>query len=144
MAIETKINKTQRGENMRESQRLTVKDRRTVYDKMGGRCAYCGEILDYKDMQVDHFLPVRGGEDRDNLDNMLPACRSCNHYKRGNTLEGWRKMLEATPTVLERDCYTYRQAVRFGMVTPTPRKVVFYFEKVHSSTVSKGDMIEFG
>lgn len=68
--------------------KLTPAERRTVYDKLGGHCAYCGCEIAYKDMQVDHVFPIRGGMERDKLDNMLPACRDCNHYKRGNTLEG--------------------------------------------------------
>lgn len=95
---------------------------------MGGRCAYCGEQLNYEDMQVDHVVALRS-EGEDDLANMLPACRSCNHYKRGNSLEGWRRILEAMPATLERDCYTYRQAVRFGMVKPTPKKITFCFER---------------
>ena len=81
-----------------------------------------------EDMQVDHVVALRS-EGEDDLANMLPACRSCNHYKRGNSLEGWRRILEAMPATLERDCYTYRQAVRFGMVKPTPKKITFYFER---------------
>lgn len=79
-------------------------------------------------MQVDHVVALRS-EGEDDLANMLPACRSCNHYKRGNSLEGWRRILEAMPATLERDCYTYRQAVRFGMVKPTPKKITFCFER---------------
>lgn len=118
-------------EVMAERRRLTKDERRTVYDKMDGRCAYCGEELAFEDMQVDHVIPINGYsvQGADDLDNMLPSCRSCNHYKRRNTLEGWRKILESTPDTLARDCYTYRQAVRFGTVTPTPKKVVFYFEQ---------------
>lgn len=73
--------------------KLKPEQRRFIYNKMGGRCAYCGEALAYEDMQVDHVVPLRGFDDSsgDVLENMLPACRSCNHYKRGNTLEGWRK-----------------------------------------------------
>ena len=70
---------------MEKRRRLTPAERRAVYDKMGGRCAY--------------------------------------------SLEGWRRILEAMPATLERDCYTYRQAVRFGMVKPTPKKITFYFER---------------
>ena len=81
-----------------------------------------------EDMQVDHVVALRS-KGEDDLANMLPACRSCNHYKRGNSLEGWRRILEAMPATLERDCYTYRQAVRFGMVKPTPKKITFYFER---------------
>ena len=71
--------------------KLTAAERSIVYEKFGGHCAYCGCAIAYEDMQVDHFLPIRGGAERDELGNMLPACRSCNHYKR------WRGI--ATPTV---------------------------------------------
>lgn len=108
--------------------KLTQSERHVIYDKMGGHCAYCGKQLAFEDMQVDHVLALRS-DGEDDLANMLPACRSCNHYKRGNSLEGWRKILESTPDTLARDCYTYRQAVRFGTVTPTPKKIVFYFER---------------
>ena len=88
---------------MEKRRRLTPAERRAVYDKMGGRCAYCGEQLNYEDMQVDHVVALRS-KGEDDLANMLPACRSCNHYKRGNSLEGWRRILEAMPATLERDC----------------------------------------
>lgn len=114
---------------MSQRRKLTKEERQAVYDKTGGRCAYCGHELAYKDMQVDHVEAFRFHGD-DGLSNMLPACRSCNHYKRGNSLEGWRRILEAMPATLERDSYTYRQAVRFGMVTPTQKKIVFYFERM--------------
>ena len=45
-------------------------------------------------------------------------------------LERWRAQLEAIPATLARDCYTYRQGVRFGLVKPVPQKVEFYFEKI--------------
>ena len=77
---------------MEKRRRLTPVERRAVYDKMGGRCAYCGEQLNYEDMQVDHVVALRS-KGEDDLANMLPACRSCNHYKRGNSLEGWRRIL---------------------------------------------------
>lgn len=67
---------------MEKRRRLTSAERRAVYDKMGGRCAYCGEQLNYEDMQVDHVVALRS-KGEDDLANMLPACRSCNHYKRG-------------------------------------------------------------
>ena len=62
---------------MPDRRKLSKAERRIIYDKLGGRCAYCGCDLAYEDMQVDHFLPIRGGEERDKLDNMLPACRTC-------------------------------------------------------------------
>ena len=85
-----------------------------------------------KDMQVDHVIPINGWSEQgeDTLDNMLPACRSCNHYKSRSTLEGFRKMVENMPTFLMRDSVTYKNAVRFGLVTPTPHPVKFYFEQL--------------
>lgn len=117
---------------MANRRKLTQKERMEVYRKMGGHCAYCGCILEYKDMQVDHVMPLNGWseEGADTLDNMLPACRSCNHYKSAMNLESFRKMVENMPTALARDSVTYRNAVRFGLVTPNPHPVTFYFEKM--------------
>ena len=73
--------------------------RMAVYSKCNGHCAYCGCDLQYKDMQVDHVIPLNGWSEQgtDTFENMLPACRSCNHYKSRSTLEGFRKMVEAMP-----------------------------------------------
>ena len=89
-----------------------------VYKKMNGRCAYCGCELEYKDMQVDHVIPINGclEQGEDTLDNMLPACRSCNHYKSKSTLEGFRKMVENMPAVLMRDSVTYKNALVWSLL----------------------------
>lgn len=111
--------------------KLSLKERETVYGKMQGHCAYCGCELAFKDMQVDHVIPLKhGGEDT--IDNMLPACRGCNHYKRNMELGRWREQIEQIPHVLERGCYTYRRGVSFGVVEPKPHKVVFYFERMNN------------
>lgn len=108
--------------------RLTPEERMTVYNKCNGHCAYCGCELEYKAMQVDHIEAfIHGGADT--LDNMLPACRSCNHYKSSMDLETFRKCLERMPAVLERDCVTYKIAKRFGIVQEGIKKVKFYFER---------------
>lgn len=107
--------------------RLTKQERRIVYNKMDGHCAYCGRKLQYANMQVDHVVPLRKGGP-DVLDNMLPACRSCNHYKDSLTVQQFREMVEKMPETLERDSVTYRNAVRFGLVEPKPHHVVFFFE----------------
>lgn len=117
---------------MNQRRKLTKDERTAVYKKANGRCAYCGCELAYKDMQVDHIIPINGWSEQgeDTLDNMLPACRSCNHYKSRSTLEGFRKMVENMPAVLMRDSVTYKNAVRFGLVAPTPHPVKFYFEQL--------------
>lgn len=118
--------------------KLSQKDRLQVYGKTNGHCAYCGMTIEYKAMQIDHVVPLNGwtqqGEDK--IDNMMPACRSCNKYKAASTLEGFRKMLEHMPNVLMANNATYRNAVRYGLVEPKPHKVIFYFEKLGLETQS--------
>ena len=110
--------------------KLTWAQRREVYAKCRGHCAYCGCSLRYEDMQVDHVIPINGWsvKGEDTIDNMLPTCYSCNHYKARNPLESFRRMLEAQPAVLMRDSATYRIAVRYNLVIPAPKPVKFYFE----------------
>lgn len=114
--------------------KLSKAERLEVYNKTDGHCAYCGCVLDFGDMQVDHVIPLDGWTEKgsDTMDNMLPACRSCNHYKSRSTLDGFRRMVESMPSVLMRDNVTYRNAVRFGLVIPMPHQVVFYFERLPS------------
>lgn len=107
---------------------MTKAERQTVYDKMDGHCAYCGREISLREMQADHITPIRKGG-ADSLSNMFPACRSCNHYKSTLTVQQFRQMIERMPATLMRDSVTYRNAVRFGVVTPNPHPVVFYFER---------------
>lgn len=113
---------------MRES--IPKATRRKVYEKYGGRCAYCSKEIEYGEMQVDHLIPLRDTESgTDEFENLMPACRRCNHYKRANTLEGWRKMIEEIPQKLERDSYIYRVAIDYELIEPKPHEIVFYFER---------------
>lgn len=108
--------------------KITKVERQQVHEKYGGHCAYCGKEIEIKDMQVDHMIPLRlGGADE--MSNYMPACRQCNHYKRGNSLEGFRKMIEQIPTKLERDSYIYRVGINYGNVIPHEMPIVFYFER---------------
>ena len=109
--------------------KISRAERQLVYDKTNGRCAYCGSKISLSDFQIDHLSPfVHGGKCV--LENLYAACRSCNHRKGTSDIESFRKQIEAFPSVLQRDNVTYRNAVRFGVVTPTPHKVKFYFEKM--------------
>ena len=109
--------------------KITKVERQQVHEKYGGHCAYCGKEIEIKDMQVDHMIPLRlGGADE--MSNYMPACRQCNHYKRGNSLEGFRKMIGRIPEKLERDSYIYRVGINYGNVIPHEMPIVFYFEMV--------------
>lgn len=104
-------------------------DRRKVLSKYDGHCAYCGKDITMKEMQVDHFFPVRGGG-IDDFDNLMPSCRRCNHYKRANHIERFRDMMM---TIHERiaDNYIVKVGLDYGIVELKPFDGVFYFEKHH-------------
>lgn len=109
--------------------------RQTVYEKYGGRCAYCGRKIAYKDMQVDHFKPKRGWEESgsDDLSNLMPSCRMCNHYKRANSLETFRIYIQEIPRKLRLN-YIYKVGLVYGNVLENEKPIKFYFE-----TVKDGD-----
>lgn len=90
-----------------------------------------GREIAYKDMQVDHFQPLRawGIEDAgtDDLDNLMPACRMCNHYKRANSLETFRRYIAEIPRKL-RENYIYKVGVVYGNVIEAEKPIEFYFE----------------
>lgn len=110
--------------------KLTKTERQYIYDKCCGHCAYCGCDLDYKDMQADHVQPLHK-DGADELSNMLPACRSCNHYKATLDVEQYRRYLDGIPERLKRDSIPYQVALRFGIIRNVGSTVIFYFEQVN-------------
>lgn len=115
---------------------ISKKEREAVYQKYGGKCAYCGTELNGK-WQLDHLIPrlhldlkppKATFEQVHCIDNYMPACNSCNNYKGPFTLEGFRKNLQKQTEVLRRDRPTVRLAERYGLVKFEDKPVVFYFE----------------
>lgn len=110
--------------------------RQLVYEKYNGHCAYCGCEMEYKDMQVDHLIPIApwqpyweiNQKDPNDIENLMPACRTCNHYKRADSLEAFRRKIETIPIKLGRE-YIYKVGVKYGFFDDSRRKVKFYFEK---------------
>lgn len=115
---------------MNERKKLTADERQRVYIKFGGHCAYCGCDITIKDMQADHVVPLHLGG-ADNISNLYPACRACNHYKSTFTVEKFREIVQRAPAVLMKNSATYRNIVRFGLMHhPKNPEVQFYFERV--------------
>ena len=106
-------------------------DRLSVYNKYGGHCAYCGRHIEFKDMQVDHFIPKNGfGEHgTDDISNLMPSCRMYNHYKRANPLELFRMYIQEIPRKLRQN-YIYKVGVVYGNVIEHEKPIKFYFEEV--------------
>ncbi len=113
-----------------------------VYAKCNGHCAYCGREIAYKDMQVDHVVPLlrnfpdwlikmgvwtRGTDD---IDNLLPSCRMCNFRKGTFDLEDFRKQVKEQADTL---CKTFqgRMSLAYGLIERIDKPIVFYFEKLN-------------
>lgn len=108
--------------------RLTATERKNVFDMFGGRCAYCGTDTTFRGMQIDHKIPLRlNGSDE--MENMLPACRSCKACKGAMDVDGFRAYLEEIPKMLARDSVAYQVGRRFELVKEAQAEVKFLFEK---------------
>lgn len=117
---------------MADRKRITKTERELVYKKYNAHCAYCGKEIEYKDMQVDHLIPVNGWNEQgtNDIENLMPSCRRCNHYKRANSLEGFRELIADIPKKLKRDNYIYKVGLDYGNVVENKKPIEFYFEKV--------------
>ena len=78
-------------------------------------------------MEVEHFIPKHKWWS-DNIENLMPSCRSCNRQKKTYYIETWRKVLENKIVELNRDTASYKTAKRFGLIKETWNRVSFYFE----------------
>lgn len=107
--------------------KITKAQRLSVYNRYGGKCAYCGKKIRYDEMQVDHIKPLYlGGADDES--NWAPACRMCNYYKSTKMIAVFREELEKLRGRLEKD-FIFRLALRYGLIRETSDKVQFLFEK---------------
>jgi hypothetical protein len=126
---------------------FTKTKREEIHRKYNGRCAYCGERIEIKRMQVDHIIPQREfaydvnrqfkvpsflthltENDVNHDDNLNPACAVCNKWKCASSLEFFRFQIEDQLNQLNSHSSSYRMASRYGLVDETPHPIVFYFE----------------
>lgn len=104
--------------------------RAAVWDKTGGKCWYCGiQMNPWRDFCVDHFL-ARAAGGSDEIENLVPACRSCNMRKGSRSLESLRRRLagEVIPTFTAAQLeYLHQQGIT---ITPPAVEYTFYFERI--------------
>ena len=63
--------------------------KRNIYQKLKGRCAYCGDPILFHHMSTDHYYPrsklkmhfLRGRLPKNFQNILLPCCRPCNEMK---------------------------------------------------------------
>lgn len=110
--------------------------RKVIWDKSNGHCWYCGCELSEKGWHADHFKPIIRNlttgkpnyPERDNEENLVPSCVSCNINKHSMPLESWRKIIAGHVVSLNRDNTQYKLAKRFGLIEEREIEVKFWFE----------------
>lgn len=133
---------------------MTKADRQKVFDKYGGKCAYCGCELNDR-WQVDHavskqywyYFDLQKPKAVNCMENLMPSCRECNHYKREHCVNssgdhiGFRDYmlrfhirLGKLPkkTIVDRTknriVYMNVIAAKYGITPDKPFNGTFYFE----------------
>ena len=127
---------------------ISKKDRELIFQKYGGKCAYCGCELQ-KGWHADHLKPIGRVKKRyydreldkkitkiitenpenDCFENMMPSCPTCNNYKNNYTIEMFRQGIKDTVESLNKYTQNYKFAKKFGLIQETDKPVIFYFEK---------------
>jgi len=63
-----------------------------------GICYYCGKKVVFKNITMDHLVPIaRGG--RSTKDNLVPACKACNNKKKSMLPLEWQEFIEGKSVV---------------------------------------------
>jgi len=128
---------------------INKKIREQVYQKYKGHCAYCGEEISIKQMQVDHIFPRykehwtkhermkqhpelygKIPDDINEFNNLNPACRVCNLWKKTFSIEQFRFEISEQLKRLRKYSSNYRLALKYNRIEESTMPVLFYFEKV--------------
>jgi uncharacterized protein (TIGR02646 family) len=108
-------------------------DRRTIWSKYNGHCAYCGCEIDLKKFQIDHFVPKSNAYKYEgNINgesNLMPSCAKCNNHKIGMAIELWRHEIARQADIALRSSTAMQRALKWGLIKITPQAIVFYFER---------------
>lgn len=117
-------------------------DRKAVYKKYDGHCAYCGNTITLQNFQVDHIVPIsrykflsRSAKfdfDVNQFSNLNPSCRACNYYKHADGIETFRKNIKTLHVRFTR-IFIVRLAIKYGIITVKEWDGLFYFEKIKTS-----------
>jgi len=117
---------------------FTLSTKIKVLKKGENHCWYCGLKLALDSMTIDHIIPVaQHGNAR--IDNLVPACKTCNSAKGGKTLEDYRwsrrqkKSHWAQQGIYFSACQQrYLQSINLAL--PDPPNHIFWFETQGAST----------
>ncbi len=112
------------------------KTRKYVYGKYGGRCAYCGEEISYKELVIDHFEPKNRGMKStrnkriNDVSNLMPSCNTCNALKANLTIEQFREQIKGKVEYSFVNWPSFKVLVKYGLININPGvEIVFHYEK---------------
>ncbi len=76
-----------------------------IYNRDKKKCYYCDKNLKFKQITLDHYLPVsRGGLDE--VFNLVTCCKKCNYIKGNNIIKGWKDKI----------IYLFKKAVKDNII----------------------------
>jgi len=87
-----------------------------------------------KDWQTGEIDKVKAAaikydyDENNSIENLMPTCKGCNHYKGKWDLEFYRELMLKLHTKME-DEYLIKRALEYGIVKIEPWDGLFYFEK---------------
>lgn len=108
---------------------ISKRDRQAAFNKTAGRCAYCGAELGPK-FHVDHMEPICSNKGTNEIENLWAACKQCNLFKGGFTLDEFRYELSKQVERAQKYSVNFRMALAFGQIQKTENKIEFYFERI--------------
>ena len=122
--------------------RISGLKRYQIFIKFNGHCAYCGCSMHYSEFQIDHIQPISSfiingklnTRSAHNIRNLFPSCKPCNLSKKDLSIEAFRSKIKRSANFLKKYDFLFRLAIRFHTVTITNSTVLFYFEKVQSTS----------
>lgn len=118
--------------------------RKMVYEKYGGRCAYCGKKLNLEEMQVDHRVPLYRNDTAESLakygivkgtddfSNLMPSCRSCNFRKGTLSVDEFRREIRRQCDNIIKRSFQVRMSLDYGLLTHNDKEIEFYFERLNN------------
>jgi len=116
-------------------------DRMRALSRQEGRCLYCGSVLDFLTMEMDHILPRAGAGATNTQVNLAAVCRPCNHSKGKQPFAVWA-LSGIRPEVSLEDALDRVDGFRFFGIDGDDRRYQARFKKEVKDRLRRSDCDE--